>query len=92
MKHLLGSLLVAMAVFPTTLSQHAVEVNARADKALLEIAPKAVQASEKGRHYVYYSVKPWDSSVAKEIRYRLNKLDGIWTDPDSSGPIFVHFK
>lgn len=93
MKNVLAGLVVIMSVFPTTLTKHAQEVNSRADKAMTEIAPLAIQASAKGRHYVYYSVKPWSSDVAKEIGYRLNKLEGIWSDGEvTSGPVFIHFQ
>lgn len=91
MKSLIGSLLVALTVFPTALSKHAIYVNDRADKAIAEIGPAAIASSQKGRHYVYYRLSPWDATVADEVRYRLNKLDGVWTD-SSAGPIFVHFK
>lgn len=93
MKNLLASLLVAIAVFPTALSKHAQDVDMRADKAITEIGPLAVAASTKGRHYVYYQVKPWSADVAKEIGHRLNKIEGVWSDGEvTSGPLFVHFQ
>lgn len=92
MKNLIASLLVGFTVvFPPALSQRSQAINARADKAIADMTPLVNDAASKGRHYVYFVLSPWDSAVANEVRYRLNKLDGVWTD-NTAGPILVHFK